>query len=284
MHRNWVLFLVLLGCFFIKIKAVAQTQSPISVSINSATPAIGGVFNLTLTVKGKPSDKVSWDECDFLFKNSQKYFFLDTKSFPYANGEFKHQILFTSLKAIKDTVKDLPVAINGKRLGSSKFYITFKADKIPTAINEIKPNEKANWGYFNKAFTYFLIFILVLSVLLIIVFYFVKKEITEKAPLVIKEKCLSRLSELELAVKQDNVNGAVLINQVLDLLSEYFQLGKYTRKRKSDNTEELSALFSQINETANQIKFLPLPAVRTLYPAFIKSSRDLITTYTPNKQ
>ena len=286
MHRNWIIVLVLIGCFFIKFNGIAQTQSPISVSVNPVPPAIGGVYSVTINVKGKSTDKVSWDDCDYLFKNSTKYFFLDVRFIPFADGFFKHQILFTSLKAIKDTIKDIPVTVNGKKLGSPKFYVIFKADKIPTVINDIKPNEKANWGYFNKSFTYFILSLLTLSGIFVVVYHFIKKEITEKAPLVIKEKCLTRLAELELAVKQDNVNAVVLINQVLDLLSEYFQIGRFASKMRgtSTNNIELVELFSKLNDTANQIKFLPLPAVRTLYPGFIKSSRELITSYTPNKQ
>ena len=125
-----------------------------------------------------------------------------------------------------------------------------------------------------------------LAVILFFLYYLIKKEITEKAPLVIKQKCLTRLTEMEQAVKQDNVNAVVLINQVLDLLSEYFQIGKFASKKRSNTTNniELLELFSKLNETASQIKFLPLPAVRTLYPGFIKSSRELIINYTPNKK
>jgi hypothetical protein len=284
MHKNWILILVLIGCFFIKLNAFAQTQSPITIAVNLSPPAIGGVCTLTINVKGTVNDKISWDDCDYLFKNSTKYFFLNVKSFPFEAGFFKHQILFTSLKAIKDTIKDLPITINGKKLGLPKFYVTFKADRIPAAINDIKPNEKASWEYFNKSFTYFLLILIGISIILIIIYYFVKKEITEKAPLVIKQKCLTRLTELEQAVKQDNANAVVLINQVLDLLNEYFQIGKFASKQRSNTAIniELAELFSKLNDTASQIKFLPLPAVRTLYPGFIKSSRELITNYTPN--
>ena len=80
MYRNWILIFVFIGCFFLKIYySSAQAQPTITVTGNSLPTSIGGVYTLTINVKGTATDKISWDECDYLFKNSTKYFFLDVK-------------------------------------------------------------------------------------------------------------------------------------------------------------------------------------------------------------
>ena len=112
---------------------------------------------------------------------------------------------------------------------------------------------------------------------------YLKNWINHAVPSSIKKDCLKKLASLETAGKNENFNAVLLINQLCDLLREYLRLDMMILGVDDESKvgDEFKTRFDKLINTANEIKFLPGPAVRMLYPEFISEIKDFITNYQP---
>jgi hypothetical protein len=278
-----VIICIIAGCLLFKVNAYALKQPVITVSGNTSPVVVGGVFKLEITVIADKGTVVSWELCDELFKQSAQYMLLAISSPPSPEGTFKHVILFTTVKPVHMPISSLPLLINKQKVPTPGFKINFIADKKPLKLNDLKPNEGASWLFTVKAFALNGLLLLVLLAVIGASYIYLKKWVNETVPSTIKKNCLKKLESLETAGKKDDFNPVVLINQISDLLREYLRLDMLILGVDDENkvSEEFRTRFYKLINTANEIKFLPGPAVRLLYPEFVSEIRDFITSYQP---
>jgi len=283
MQRFRIVVYIIIGCFFVSTNTYAFKQPVITVEVNKSSPVVGGVFKLQIKIAAEKSTKISWDSCDQLFKGSGNYILLTVNNFPYSDGYFKHEILFTSIKAVHSPIKDLPILIDSQKYAVPPFLIEFKADKAPTKINEIKPIAVTNWGLPLKAALFCILLILILFGLSAFLYFILVIWIKKSAPTALQRNSLSKLSELELKIENDNINTVLLIDEVIALLTEYLiDVNNYSSQQTgADKKVEAKIKFTNVLDRADELKFLPLPAMRLLYPDFIHNIRHIITNYQP---
>jgi hypothetical protein len=278
-----VIICVIIGCLLFKVNSYAVTQPAITVSGNTSPVVVGGVFKLEITVTADKGTVISWDLCDELFKNSAQFMLLSISSPPSPEGTFKHDILFTTVKPVHMPISSLPLLINKQKVATPGFKINFVADRKPLKLNDLKPNESASWKFTFKAIALNGLLLLMLLIVIGASYVYLKKWVNNRVPLTIKKSCLKKLETLERAGESENVNAAVLINQISDLLREYLRLDMLVLGVDDESKvgKEFKTKFDSLISTANEIKFLPGPAVRLLYPEFISEIRDFITNYQP---
>jgi hypothetical protein len=278
-----VIICIIIGCLLFKVNSYAVTQPVITVSGNTSPVVIGGVFKLEITVTGDKGTVISWDLCDELFKNSAQFMLLSISSPPSSEGTFKHDILFTTVKPVHMPISSLPLVINKQKVATPGFKINFIADKKPSKLNDLKPNEGASWFFTLKAVALNGLLLLILLILIGASYVYLKNWVNNAVPSTIKKNCLKKLASLELAGEQENFNAVILINQISDVLREYLKLDMMVLGIDDENkvAEEFKKKFDKLINTANEIKFLPVPAVRLLYPKLVSETKDFITNYQP---
>jgi len=278
-----VIICIIIGCLLFKVNSYATAQPVVTVSGNTSPVVVGGVFKLEITVTGNKGTLVSWDLCDELFKNSAQFMLLSISSPTSPEGIFKHDILFTTVKPVHMPISSLPLLINKQKVATPGFKINFVADKKPLKLNDLKPNESASWLFTVRAMALNGLLLLILLALIGASYVYLKNWINHAVPSSIKKDCLKKLASLETAGKNENFNAVLLINQLCDLLREYLRLDMMILGVDDESKvgDEFKTRFDKLINTANEIKFLPGPAVRMLYPEFISEIKDFITNYQP---
>lgn len=283
MLRICTVVFIIIGGLFLNVNSYGFKQPLITVSTNKASTVVGSVFKLEIKVTAEKNAAISWDQCDELFKQSQYFIFLKINDLPYANGSFTHQIYFTSLKPINKPIKELPILVNNWKYPAPNFVVEFKADKIAPTISNIKPVVNTTWTLILKATVFCLSLILGLLAVSYLVYLLIVKWIKVKTPQSFKNASLNKLSELELQIQNENVNSASLVDEIIALLTEYLVDDHvYSHIRLMSEAENEGLIkFNKIIDWSHELKFLPLLAMRQLYPDFVNSARDLIANYQP---
>ncbi len=270
-------------CFLLTVSSSYASKQPIiHVSVNARRTVIGHVIGLKISVEADKNARVSWQLCDELFKQSQQVTLLRVNS-TAAGGYFQHIIAFTSVKPTHLSITALPVIVNTGKFLSPPVSVDFKSDRLPLAIHDIKPIRETNWSNLINAVTKVGLVLVILLLALATIYSILVKRITTPAPSILKQNCLKKLSALELVACHQGVTAAIVINQVSDLLSEFLQTEITFSGQRSEisRTDYCNALFDNIRETANRLKFLPQSAATLIYPSFISDIREFIINYKP---
>jgi hypothetical protein len=283
MQRLRIVLYIIIGGLLVNSPAYALQQPSVKININTAKTVTAGVIRLQLSVKAGKSTIVSWELCDELFKQSQQVILLATNSPAAADGYFKHNIVFTAAKPIQLSINALPVLINKQKFFTRAFKVSFKSARLPLKLHDIKPVEPISWFYPAKALGITLVLLTIILMFITAAYLFLKKRINTTAPIVMRQNCLNRLSAIELAAKRQRITTATLVSEVSDLLKEYLQDDILISNQYFEvNIPGQSIIqFYKFRETANRMRFLPQPAARLLYPAFLNDIREFINSYQP---